>query len=245
MNQPPLPSHTKYWSRAEDRQRVVNGLFDRAAEHYDRACGVMSFGSGQSYRREALERAGVHQGMDVLDVGTGTGLLAREIVRVIGPSGRVTGVDPAFNMITKGREHLNIPFVQGVGERLPFSDCRFDVITMGYALRHVPDLDQAFGEYRRVLRPGGLLVLLEITKPVSTIGMALARLYFVAVVPCVTWMATRSADAAQLMRFYWQTIQQCVPPETVIASLRRSGFDVPVRSVVHGIFSEYTAVRSR
>ncbi len=164
---------------------------------------------------------------------------------MIGPTGRVTGVDPAFNMMAKGRERLKIGFVQGVGERLPFSDCRFDAITMGYALRHVPDLDQAFGEYRRVLRPGGLVVLLEITKPASPIGMALARMYFVVVVPCITWLATRSADAAHLMQFYWQTIRQCVPPETIIASLRRSGFDVPERTVVHGIFSEYTAVRSR
>ena len=94
MNQPPLPAETRYWNRADDRQRVVNALFDRSAEHYDRACGIMSFGSGQRYRREALERAGLRPGMRVLDVGTGTGLLAREIAHVLGSSGRVVGLDP-------------------------------------------------------------------------------------------------------------------------------------------------------
>ncbi len=245
MNQSPLPSETRYWSRGQDRQKVVNGLFDRAAEHYDRACGIMSFGSGQTYRGEALERAGLRQGMTVLDVGTGTGLLAHEIARVVGSSGRVTGVDPAFNMLAQGRARLEVRLVQGVGERLPFPDRQFDAVTMGYALRHVSDLDQAFGEYLRVLRPGGRVLLLEITRPSSTIGMALARLYFGAAVPWVTRIVTRSGDAAELMRFYWDTIRQCVPPEAVIASLERSGFAVPKRAVIHGIFSEYTATRTQ
>src|ERR1700694_2936791 len=178
MSQPPLPLRTRYWTRAEDRQAVVNGLFDRAAEHYDRACDLMSFGAGQSYRRDALRRAGIRAGMQVLDVGHGTGLLARKIIPLFGPSGRVIGVDPSFKMMSSGRDRLNMPFVQGVGECLPFPDRRFDFITMGYALRHVPDLDQAFGEYLRVLQPGGRVVVLEITRPASASGMALAQVYF-------------------------------------------------------------------
>jgi demethylmenaquinone methyltransferase/2-methoxy-6-polyprenyl-1,4-benzoquinol methylase len=245
MNQPPLPGHTEYWRQPEDRQRVVNTLFDRAAEHYDRACSLMSFGSGQSYRREALVRAGVREGLHVLDVGAGTGLLTREIAAIIGPTGRVTGIDPAVNMITAGRRRLNIPFVRGVGERLPFSDGRFDVVTMGFALRHVGDLDQTFGEYFRVLKADGLVVLLEITKPVAAGPLALAKLYFGAVVPWLTRIATGNADAARLMRFYWSTIEACVPPESVLASLRRSGFQLAQRAVIGGLFSEYTAVRSR
>jgi demethylmenaquinone methyltransferase/2-methoxy-6-polyprenyl-1,4-benzoquinol methylase len=245
MNQPPLPAETHYWTRSDDRQRVVNGLFDRSAEHYDRACGIMSFGSGQGYRREALDRAGLRPGMHVLDVGTGTGLLAREIVHLLGSSGRVVGLDPSWNMMAAGRRELDLRFVQGLGERLPFPDGRFDFVTMGYALRHVPDLDQTFQEYRRVLRPGGRLLLLEITRPASTLGLALARIYFGTVIPFLTRIGTGSANAAELMRFYWETIAQCVPPETVLASLARAGFATLDRAVVHGIFSEYTATRGR
>lgn len=241
-HQPPLPQANKYWSRAEDRQRVVNALFNRSAEHYDRACHIMSVGSGQVYRREALERAGLRRGMNVLDVGTGTGLVAREVVRLVGSSGRVIGVDPSAKMMAAGRRHHDIGFVQGLGECLPFPDSRFDFITMGYALRHVPDIDQTFREYMRVLRPGGRVLLLEITRPSSALGFLLARLYFETVVPYLAWVGTRSADTAQLMSFYWDTITDCVAPDIVLASLRRTGF-VSGRTVIHGIFSEYAATR--
>jgi demethylmenaquinone methyltransferase / 2-methoxy-6-polyprenyl-1,4-benzoquinol methylase len=243
MSRAPLPGGTRYWTASSDRQRLVNDLFNRSAAHYDRACGIMSFGSGQRYRREALLRAGLKPGMNVLDVGTGTGLLAREIVHLLGASGRVVGLDPATRMMAAGRDRTHIDFVQGVGERLPFTDNQFDFVTMGYALRHVPDLDQAFEEYCRVLKPGGGLLLLEITRPLSSIGRVAARLYFGTIVPLATRIGTGSATTAELMRFYWETIAQCVPPETVLASLQQAGFAAPHRTVVHAIFSEYKAQR--
>ena len=151
---PTLPAETRYWTRPDDRQRIVNGLFDRSAEHYDRACGLMAFGSGQRYRREALgarrapagharprrrHRDRVARARD------------RPPPRLVRSRRRSRSVR---NMMAAGRRALNLRFVQGLGERLPFPDGQFDFVTMGYALRHVPDLDQAFEEYRRVLKPG-------------------------------------------------------------------------------------------
>ena len=236
----PLPAETRYWSRSDDRQRVVNALFNRSACHYDRICRLMSCGSGQRYRRDALRRAGVQRGMCVLDVGIGTGLLAREILDLTGPSGRVVGIDPSPAMMAIAHEQLAVGLVQGIGDRLPFGDASFDFVTMGYALRHVADLDAAFDEYRRVLRAGGRLLLLEITPPESTLGLALARTYFGSLVPLVVRIATRDSAAADLMRFFWDSIALCVPPDAVLASLRRAGFAAARRSVVHGVFSEYT-----
>jgi demethylmenaquinone methyltransferase / 2-methoxy-6-polyprenyl-1,4-benzoquinol methylase len=242
---PPLPAETAYWQRAEDRQRVVNGLFDVAATHYDLACTLMSFGSGQRYRREALVRAGLRPGMNVLDVGTGTGLLAREIGRVTGAPHRIVGLDPSSSMLSVYRKAAATSvLVQGIGERLPLADESFDFVTMGYALRHVADLDRAFSEYRRVLKPAGRVLLLEITRPKSTLGLAAARLYFRTLVPLATRIATGSTAAAQLMRFYWDTIQMCVPPESVVASIERVGFVGARHTITFGIFSEYTGVRA-
>jgi len=221
----------------------VNALFDESAEHYDRACDIMSFGSGQRYRREALERAGLRPGMRVLDVGTGTGLLAREIVKILGSSDSVVGLDPSWRMMLAGRGRPGIRLVQGIGEHLPFQDRSFDFVTMGYALRHVPDLGITFEEYYRVLKPGGRLLLLEITSPSSAIGYSLARVYFGTLVPLITRLRTGSTSAAELMRFYWVTIAECVPPGAVLDSMRSANLATVERATLYGIFSEYTATR--
>jgi demethylmenaquinone methyltransferase/2-methoxy-6-polyprenyl-1,4-benzoquinol methylase len=242
---PPLPAETAYWRQSDDRQRVVNRLFDRAASHYDRACALMSFGSGQRYRRDALARAGLRPRMRVLDVGTGTGLLSREIAHITGTPHDVIGLDPSRSMLSVYRQAQHAAtLVQAVGEQLPFADESFDFLTMGYALRHVADLDDAFTEYLRVLKRGGRVLLLEITRPTSRIGLSIARLYFRSLVPFATRIATGSPDAAELMRFYWDTIQTCVPPETVVDALRRAGFASPSRTLMFGIFSEYTGARA-
>src|SRR5678816_2440853 len=177
IGHPPLPIQSTYWTHAADRQAVVSGMFDQSASHYDRVSNIFSFGSGRTYRHAALERAGLQAGMTVLDVGTGTGLLAREAAAIVGSSGRVTGVDPSLQMMTASQAREIVRFVQGLGERLPFANDRFDFVTMGYALRHVSDLDLLFAEYARVLKPNGRVLLLEITKPASAVGSALARTY--------------------------------------------------------------------
>jgi demethylmenaquinone methyltransferase/2-methoxy-6-polyprenyl-1,4-benzoquinol methylase len=243
MTQRPLRTEIGRWSRPDDRQRAVNVLFNRAARHYDHACSLMSFGFGQRYRREALARAGVEPGMRVLDVGTGTGLLCREISRTVGPSGRPIGLDPSANMMTAGDLASTVTLVQSIGERLPFGDSVFDFVTMGYALRHLEDLDAAFEEFRRVLKPRGRVLVLEITQPSSAVGRLVARAYFGTVVPLITRLGTGSQDAAELMRFYWETIAACVPPTVVMGSLARAGFDEVRRDVEIGVFSAYTARR--
>ena len=239
MSQAPLLGESRFWTRPEDRQRAVTALFDRGAAHYDRVCGVMSFGSGQRYRRRALVKAGLKAGAHVLDVGTGTGLLARETARTIDGRGRVVGVDPSLGMMRAGRERSNIPLVQGVGESLPFQSGTFDFVTMGYALRHVSDLGAAFGEYRRVLKPEGCVVLLEITKPDSAVAGAAARCYFGTIVPLLARVTTGSGDAARMMDFYWETIDRCVAPAVVMRSLADAGFADVRRDVEAGIFSAY------
>ena len=237
MSLAPHPTIEGHYRAPGERQDYVDALFDSAAPHYDWICRVMSLGSGALYRRQALQRLGVRPGMTILDVATGTGLVAREAALLAGGSG-VVGLDPSRGMLEQARRTVRLPLVQSRGEALPFPSERFDVLSMGYALRHVSDLHAAFREYHRVLRPGGRVLILEISRPSSAAGLWLARLYLKRLVPLVTRVGTRSASAERLMDYYWDTIERCVAPEAILDALRRSGFEAS-RRVQGGLLSEY------
>lgn len=241
----PHPTLTDYVATDGERQGFVTDLFNRSAPHYDRICDLMSFRTGVRYRGEALARAGLLPGMLVLDVATGTGLVTRAALPIVGAGGRIIGVDPSIGMLHEAARVNARRLVQGLGESLPLASARFDFVSMGYALRHVAGLEAVFAEYLRVLKPGGRLLLLEITRPGSRLGLRLARMYFKRIVPLMTRLVTRSADSVRLMQYYWDTIEACVPPETIVAALGRAGFVAVERQVVQGIFSEYRARRAK
>src|SRR6185503_17339647 len=115
----------------------------------------MSLGTGERYRGDALRSAGAHEGSRILDVATGTGVVLRSAVKLSGPGGLVVGLDPSMEMLRENRKTCAAPLFRGFGESLPFADGSFDIISMGYALRHVSDLRALFSEYARVLVPGG------------------------------------------------------------------------------------------
>ncbi len=239
----PHPILKKYYESESDRRPFVTALFDGAARYYDWICGVGSLGSGQFYRRYALACSGLSRGMQLLDVATGTGLVARAAVRILRDPRAVIGLDPSGGMLREARKTLSVPLVQGMVEELPFGDDRFDVLSMGYALRHVSDLGVAFRECQRVLKPGGRLLVLEISRPRSAVGRWLARLYFQKLLLLVTRLGTGSVQAELLMKYYWDTIAECVPPETILVVLRASGFVDVERRVRGGLFSEYIGVK--
>jgi demethylmenaquinone methyltransferase/2-methoxy-6-polyprenyl-1,4-benzoquinol methylase len=244
QDQQPLRPHPvlgAYYPSAEQRRQRVDAMFDNSAPHYDWITKVMSFGSGQWYRRQALQRSGVDAGMRVLDVGAGTGgvsLLAQEIV---GANGLVVAHDPSAGMLGEASRQGVRHAVQGLGEQLSYPDNSFDRVTMGYALRHVADLRVLFTEYARVLKPGGKVLLLEITRPEHVVSRGLLRVYLRGIVPLVTRLARRSAPAQELMRYYWDTIEHCVPPATILEAMAAAGLAGPDRRVELGIFSEYSA----
>lgn len=245
----PLPPHqvlTEYYAEAARRRPYIDQLFDRSARHYDWINGLMSFGSGRRYRRQALLRAGLKPGMQVLDVGCGTGVIAALAADIVGVRGQVSALDPSAGMLAETAQRAgttagSINLVQGLGESLPFADARFDFLVMGYALRHVADLHQAFAEYRRVLKPGGRLLLLEISRPESRLGFVLLKAYLKHFIPRLTRLLRRSPEAQTLMVYYWATIEHCVEPATILAALHEAGLEQVDRRVELGIFSDYTA----
>jgi demethylmenaquinone methyltransferase/2-methoxy-6-polyprenyl-1,4-benzoquinol methylase len=181
--------------------------------------------------------------MDVIDVACGTGAVTRAIVEILAGNGRAVGVDPSEGMVAEARKNVSAEFKIGRAEELPVEDGAFNFLSMGYALRHVEDLGVAFQEYRRVLRPGGRLLILEISRPSSSFGMAFSRLYFRDFLPWLSRVVTGSKDAREMMAYYWETIDACVPPAVIVEALKESGFQDVKRRVERGICSQYTAVR--
>jgi demethylmenaquinone methyltransferase / 2-methoxy-6-polyprenyl-1,4-benzoquinol methylase len=239
-----LPPHADlpdYYATPEARRQFIGAIFDSAAADYTRVEAILGLGSGRRHRRGALRRAGLVAGMRVLDVAVGTGLVAAEAVRIAGPAGLVMGIDPSAGMLAASTGLAGVPLVQGRAEALPFAARSFDFVSLGYALRHVDDLSATFSEFRRVLKPGGRLMLLEITRPEAGAGRALLQLYLRGIVPLVSRALTRRRETERLFRYYWDTIDACVPPAVVLEALRASGFRAVQRKVQLGIFSEYRA----
>ena len=240
---PPHPLLGDYYADEAGRLAQVQRWFDASAGNYDWVNTFMSFGSGVYYRTDALRRLGLGPGERLLDCGSGTGVIAAIAQGIVGAAGLVVALDPSSGMLAQARGRGVLNLVPGRAECLPFADASFDRLTMGYALRHVADLGATFREYRRVLAPGGSLLLLEITRPRSRFGSAALRLYMRTLVPLVARWFRRSRDTAALMRYYWDTIEHCVPPETILEALRAAGFEQVRRQAQLGVFSEYTAVR--
>lgn len=235
----PLPA---YYADEAARELYLRRIFDSTASDYDRIESVLALGSGRWYRRQALLRARLAAGAEVLDVGVGTGLVAREALALIGAQGRLVGIDPSPGML--GEVALpGVELICGRAEALPRPDASSDFLSMGYALRHITDVSTAFAEFHRVLRPGGRLLVLEISRPKGRVGTALLKTYMRAVVPMIAALVARQRDTAELWRYYWDTIESCIPPDSVLAALRAAGFENVQRHVELGIFSEYTAVK--
>ncbi len=237
----PHPPLERYYQGADARRPFVSRLFDSGARHYHWINRVMSLGSGVWYRREALRRAGVGGGMTVLDVCVGTGQVARAALDLVGPEGRVVAVDASLGMLVEAGRHVPVPRIQGMVEALPVAGGFADVLTMGYALRHVADLVGTFREYCRVLRPGGRVLIIEFARPRTRAGYAALKLYLRHVVPGIARLGGR--DAAEMMRYFWDTIESCVPPEAIVDALADAGFADPVKAGPTELFAEYTAVK--
>lgn len=240
----PHPVLPHYYDSEDDRRERVDEMFDASAIHYDWINSVMSFGTGEWYRRDALSRLGFEAGMEVLDAGSGTGVVASIEQELVGSGGVVVALDPSKGMLGEARKRGVRNVTQGLGEKLPFADNQFDRVTMSYALRHVVDLKELFDEYERVLKPGGKLLILEITRPEGFFTRLFLNIYMKTIVPTLTRIFRRSVDAQELMRYYWDTIVYCVPPEKIIHTMEVAGLVQVERKVMFGTFSEYCACKA-
>ena len=156
---------------ATEKTRLVQDVFARVASRYDTMNDIMSFGTHRLFKRMAVDMTGLAAGQTVLDLAGGTGDLSALLQPVVGEQGKVILADLNPQMMTVGRDRLYDAGIAGVqfcrtrAEALPFADNSFHAVTISFGLRNFTSKEIALTEIRRVLRPGGALVVLEFSLP--------------------------------------------------------------------------------
>jgi len=212
----------------EEKAGRVRGVFDSVADNYDLMNDLMSGGLHRLWKRFTLSQAGLRPGQRALDVAGGTGDLAAGLARQVGEDGLVVLSDINWEMLARGRDRLlDEGFTRGVGlvqanaEKLPFADASFDCLTIGFGLRNVTDKPAALASMRRVLRPGGQLLVLEFSHPAAGIK-PFYDLYSFRVLPAMGRLIAKDADS---YRYLAESIRM-FPDQPALAQLmREAGFE--------------------
>jgi demethylmenaquinone methyltransferase / 2-methoxy-6-polyprenyl-1,4-benzoquinol methylase len=172
----------------------VRAMFDRIARVYDRMNSVMTAGLHHRWRERAADLARVGPGDRALDVATGTGDLAIALARRVGPDGEVVGSDFSNGMLDRAREKApGLRWEWGNALELPYDDAGFDAVTVGFGARNFGDLDRGLAEMARVVRPGGRVVVLEITTPQRPPLSTFFAVWFDRIVPALGRVADSDA----------------------------------------------------
>jgi demethylmenaquinone methyltransferase/2-methoxy-6-polyprenyl-1,4-benzoquinol methylase len=219
-------------------------MFDRVATRYDARNRLFSADRDRAWRRRAARSAALLPGQTALDLCTGTGRLAHELLPFVGPSGRVVGIDfsPAMLELARGREP-QVEFRLGDVTQLTEADASVDAITIGFGLRNLVDRESALREMYRVLRPGGRLVILEFAPPPGGLFMRAYRVYLTKVMPAVAGLL--SAGEGSAYRYLAETVEAFPEPAELARQLERLGFTVTVERLTFGIATLHLAVRRR
>ena len=198
----------------------VRAMFDRIASFYDVMNSVMTAGLHHRWRRRAADLAAVGPGSRALDVATGTGDLAVELGRRVGADGEVVGSDFSEEMLTLARRKApGLRFEWGNALDLPYEDGRFDAATVGFGARNFSDLDRGLAEMARVVRPGGRVVVLEITTPQRPPLSTFFQVWFDRIVPLMGRLTGESVAYSYLP----SSVRRFPPPEGLAAAMARAG----------------------
>jgi demethylmenaquinone methyltransferase/2-methoxy-6-polyprenyl-1,4-benzoquinol methylase len=213
---------------AEAKAGRVAEVFDSVANRYDLMNDLMSFGVHRLWKQFTMQLCPARTGQVVLDLAGGTGDLALQLSRKVGPAGQVVLADINGSMLAQGRARLldegiadNVEYVQADAEALPFADNCFDCITIAFGLRNVTDKERALGSMLRVLKPGGCLLILEFSRPVLTWLEKLYDLYSFNVIPRLGQWVTGDATS---YRYLVESIRMHPDQETLRHMMEGQGF---------------------
>ncbi len=213
----------------------VRAMFDRIAGVYDRMNSVMTAGLHHHWRRRAADQAALSPGDRALDVATGTGDLAFELARRVAPGGAVVGADFSEGMLELARQKaasggsggsgsgvpadVELRFEQANALGLPYRDDEFAAATVGFGARNFSDLDRGLAEMTRVVRPGGRVVVLEITTPTAPPLSTFFELWFDRIVPALG----RLAGDPDAYSYLPSSVRRFPAPEPLAAMMWSSG----------------------
>jgi demethylmenaquinone methyltransferase / 2-methoxy-6-polyprenyl-1,4-benzoquinol methylase len=198
----------------------VQAMFDRIAGLYDRMNSVMTAGLHHRWRRRAADLAELSPGNMALDVATGTGDLAIELATRVGPTGGVVGVDFSERMLELARGKAPaLRFEAANALELPFADGSFDAATVGFGARNFSDLERGLSEMARVVRPGGRVVVLEITTPRKPPLSTFFELWFDRLVPALG----RVAGDSEAYRYLPNSVKRFPGPDELAAVMWSCG----------------------
>jgi demethylmenaquinone methyltransferase/2-methoxy-6-polyprenyl-1,4-benzoquinol methylase len=222
----------------DEKPAYVQGMFDNIAHGYDRANDWMTGGMHRAWKRRLIAQVAPKPGDKALDLATGTGDIARLLAGAVGPTGHVTGLDFSAGMLERAREDAGtITWVQGDMLNLPFADASMDVVTVGFGLRNVADVDRAIAEIVRVLAPGGRFGSLEMAHPWLWLRPGV-WLFNTLAVPLIGKLA--SGDAAPY-RYLHASSEAFLSQGELAAKFRAAGLtDVKVRDVLGGTLALVT-----
>jgi demethylmenaquinone methyltransferase/2-methoxy-6-polyprenyl-1,4-benzoquinol methylase len=229
---PDSEGHTTYFGYlhvpVEEKARRVGAIFNSVANRYDLLNDVMSLGIHRLWRRTTIRLSGVRRGERILDLAGGTGDLTARVARLVGAEGRVVLADVNATMLLQGRSLLTelgtdegIRYVQADAERLPFPDECFDLVTIGFGLRNMTDVDAALASAYRVLRPRGRLVILEFCPPRLWGFRQLYDFYSFHVMPLMGRVVAGDGDSC---RYLAESIRVHPDQETLKSMMEDVGF---------------------
>ncbi len=222
----------------------VGAMFDRIAGVYDLLNALISGFQEPRWRRRLVAATGLRPGMAALDVATGTGAVARDLARRVGPAGSVLGVDISGAMIRRAEAHrgtpANVLYERGDALALPIADGAFDAATIAFGMRNLPDYAAGFAEMARAVGSGGIVACLEIARPRSVVGR-LGRAWFEGVVPRLGQLAGQG-DA---YRYLVASVRAYPAPDEIAEIMRTVGLvDVGWLPLTFGMVTLHTGRRA-